>query len=429
MKRISSIILLFASIQFCAAQVTLEECRQKAVQNHPSIQMYDLIDATRDFSISNASRQWLPQIRIGTLAGVVNNVPSLDDFLDGVNDSDLKQSIKDSFTDMGLKDPSNYVYKVEAELNQIIYDGGSTKTARQKAQTRAELQKAETDVTCDQIQSKVDEVFFSILLLEKRIMGVNSKIKVLEAARNNTLDAFNNGSARQSELDELDAAKIEAEQQLIELESNADSFRKVLSLLTGEDMSTDELLVPSLPEQVRVDPRTSMLDKQQELLSVEKQELDVMLRPTLSFFADTYYGYPNLNIIQDLLSENPKFNAYVGLKLSWNLSAFYTRKNDLGILSASRDRINVQKNILVRDIQLQNTSVNSELQRLGKSIQKDKELVILRERIRKNAELSYSQGTIKASDLISVVNDEYQAALNAEIHEIEILHESSKLRQ
>jgi len=430
MKRFYTIlVLLLASLQFCAAQVTLEECRQKALQNHPSIQLYGLIEATKDYSISNASMQWLPQIRIGALAGMVNNVPSLDDFLAGATDPDFKQNVQSAFANMDLKNPSNFIYKAEAQLNQSIYDGGAARAAKQKAIAQAELQKAQADVTQDQIRSKVDEVFFSVLLLEKRIQSMNSKIQVLEASRNNAALAFQAGTARQSELDALDAAKLEAEQQLISLESNADSFRKVLSLLTGEDLAAQELLTPSVPQQVTADPKSFMLDKQLDLLSVEKKELDVMCRPTLNFFADTYYGYPNLNIIQDLLSDKPKFNAYIGLKLSWNLSAFYTRKNNLGIISASRERINVQKDILSRDILLQNTSVNSELLRLNKSIQKDNEIVLLRERIRKNAELSFSQGTIKASELVSIVNDEYQAILNSQIHQIESLHENYKLRQ
>jgi len=429
MKRLSIIAFLILSAEICCAQVTLDYCREKAAENHPSIKLYGVIDATKDFSVSNAALQWLPSIRVGALAGVANNVPTIEDVFSGNADPAASAMISSLISGMGLQDPSKYIYKAEAELSQNIYDGGASKTAKEKALSASLLQKAEADVTQDQIRSKVDEVYFSILLLQRRILGVNSKIDVLESARTDTSRYLEAGTVRQGDLDAIDAAIIEAEQQLITLESTVESYRTVLTLLTGEDMSDKELIVPSAPAQVRVEPMTLLFDKQLDMLSIEKKQLDVMCRPQLSLVADAYYGYPNRNVLQDLTGTDPRFNAFVGLSLSWNLTSLYTRKNNLGIISASRTQINIKKEILTKDIQLQNVSINSEILRLEKCIEKDKALLDLRSRLRQSAELSYSQGTINANELVRVVDEEYQASLNSEIHQIESLKETFRLRQ
>lgn len=426
MKRLLAFFLTVVVVCFQAnAQVTLDGCREMARKNHPAIRMYGLISATRDYSISNVSRQWIPSIQLGALGGVYNNPPKISDIFSNVD----RPEVEMLFTQLNLSDMPEYTYKASATLSQSIYDGGVSKAAKRIAKAQAEVQIAETDVTLSQVCDRVDEIYFSILLLEKRIMQIDSKQEVLTAARDRAAALRDAGTFRWDETDEMDAACIEAGQQKTGLESSLKSFRVALSLLTGKNLMSEELLTPSPIVSPQAVFQTLLLDRQAALLALEKDKLDVALRPRLDLVADAYFGYPNRNMFGDFISRNPGINAFVGLRFIWNLDAFRTRKNDISIISNSLEKINVQQDILKLDTRLWNDAVNAEMERLRKCIERDNELISIRERLRKSAELSYSQGEIHTDKLLSRIDEEYQARLNAQIHEIESLRESYKLKE
>lgn len=432
MKRIFTFFLFFAA--FCPtvnASITLDECKEMARQNHPSIKMYGLINATRDYSISNASLQWVPAIQLGALGGMYNNPPKLSDLFSNCNYPGIGQYIIDEILrgQMNLSDMPYYSYKASVSLNQSIYDGGASRTAKRIAEAQARTQSAETDVTIGQVLERVDEIYFSILLLEKRILQIDSKMEVLAAVRDRAVSLRDAGASRRDDADEMDAACIEAGQQKASLESSLKSFRVALSLLTGRDLMSEDLLMPLPPVRAQAVTQALLLDRQIESLALEKEKLDVAVRPRLDLVADAYYGYPNRNIYRDFVFRTPGINAFVGIRFVWNVSAFFTRKNDLAIISNSLEKLNVQKDILKLDTRLNNEAVYTEEERLRKCLEQDNELVAIRERLRKSAELSYSQGEISVDRMLSRVDEEYQARLNAQIHEIESLRESYKLKE
>ena len=429
MKRSLAIFLIYGFLSLPAnAEVTMDECREMARKNHPAIRTYGLIEATRECSLSNASRLWLPSIQIGGLAGGYNNPISIDDLFASIQGTPTGKLFLNTVIHgmLNVVNPSPHTYKASAALNQHILDGGAATSAKKIAEAEAQVHRAETDVTLQQVCNRVDEIYFSILLLEKRIMQLESKQEVLYTAKDRVASLLESGSARSDELDEMDAACIETEQKKVDMESSLKYFRLALSLLTGKDLMTDELIIPPALPQPQATPQILLLDNRMNLLALERDKLNVAVRPHLDLVADAYYGYPNRNIFADLVSYSPGANFFVGLRLSWNLSAFYTRKNNLTIISNSMKRIDVQKDILKLDIRLRNNAVDTEMERLQKCLERDDELISIRKRLRESAELSYSQGVIDASQLISRIDDEFQARLNAEIHGIESLRESYK---
>lgn len=56
------IIALWVSIPVWGREITIEECYRKAQANYPLIKQYDLIEKSREYSVSNANKGYLPQI-------------------------------------------------------------------------------------------------------------------------------------------------------------------------------------------------------------------------------------------------------------------------------------------------------------------------------------------------------------------------------
>ena len=411
------------------SQVTLDECREMARANHPAIRMYSIVEATKECSLSNASKQWLPTVRLGALAGVYNNPASVEDLFSSSNKYIRKASDWIFHDIMNIKDPSAFTYKIEGEFAQTIYDGGISRTTKEIAEAKAQVGSAETDVTLEQVCDRVDEVYFSILLLEQRALQTESKLKVLQSVRDRAALLLTTGGAKEAELDEIDAACIESRRMATDIEASLKSFRTALSLLVGKDVSEEELTLPAYSEEPRAEGELLLLKKRADLLALEKEKIDISVRPRLDLVSEVYYGFPNRNFFKDQTSHSPKLNAFVGLRLSWDISNLYTRKNNLALISNSLEELDVKMEMLKWNMNLNNSSTLVELDRLKQNLDTDKELARLREKIRKDAELAYSQGEINATDLVSRIEDEYQAHIDAKIREIEFLQESRRLRR
>ncbi|MDE6291129.1 MAG: TolC family protein, partial [Muribaculaceae bacterium] len=129
MKNITIVLLALFSCFSVSAQVTIEECVSKAVENYPLISRYRLLEATRDIDLDEINNSWLPRIGVyGQLTGQ-NVVPAFPKSLAGVLDQ-MGQSMK------GL---GKIQYKVGVDVSQNIWDGGVSGVRRELARTQEEV--------------------------------------------------------------------------------------------------------------------------------------------------------------------------------------------------------------------------------------------------------------------------------------------------
>lgn len=91
------------------------------------IHQMGLIDQTERYSLSNVGKAWLPQLSVSGKASYQSDVTKLP--LDGDKISSLLPGFE-------IPSLSKDQYQVVAQVDQTIWDGGSTRSAR--ALTRAE---------------------------------------------------------------------------------------------------------------------------------------------------------------------------------------------------------------------------------------------------------------------------------------------------
>ena len=107
-----SVALAFAAILWCscvASALTLDECQQLAAGNYPLLKRYDLIRATTDYTVSNASKGYLPQITVGAQATLQSDVMALPDAMNAMlaaSGAEVKGLKKDQ-------------YRVSVDVNQV----------------------------------------------------------------------------------------------------------------------------------------------------------------------------------------------------------------------------------------------------------------------------------------------------------------------
>ena len=85
MKRCLFCLLALACAVDGFAQVTLEQCKEWARANYPLIRRYDLVEQSRQFTVENAMKAWLPQVGLSAGASYQSDVTSLPVEIPGVD--------------------------------------------------------------------------------------------------------------------------------------------------------------------------------------------------------------------------------------------------------------------------------------------------------------------------------------------------------
>lgn len=150
--------------------------------------------------------------------------------------------------------------------------------------------------------------------------------------------------------------------------------------------------------------------------------------PRFSAFAQGFYGYPGLDMFKSMMSSEWRLDGMIGVKMSWNIGAFYTKNNDLKKLDIKQQQIDIQRDVFLFNSDLQTSHEDSEITRLRKVIDDDDRIVELRHRVRIAAESQLTNGVIDTTELLKKISDETIAKLNKSSHEIELLQATYRLK-
>lgn len=387
-----------------SAQLTLEECQQAARENYPLVRQLDLIGRTRDFTLENASKSWLPQL---TLSGKVSYQSDV-----------TKMPLAIPGLEFGLDKDQ---YQAVLELNQTIWDGGAARQRKEEARAGADVRSGQVEVNLYALRDRVNQLFFGILLIDTRLeqnaLLQGQLVRNYEQVR----ACVEQGTATPADLDAVSVEQLDARQAEAELRMNRKAYLEVLGMLTGMEGLENETLVrpagrtSSSAELLR--PELSLYASMRKQLDVREKGLDTGIMPRLSLFAQGAYGDPGLNMLKG--GFEPYYIA--GVRLSWNISGFYTRKNDKRLLDVDRNDIDVQEEAFRLERRMETAQHRRTVERLDTLMKNDDELLRLRANIRKAAEARVEEGTLTVTEMLREVLAEDQARQAKALHEMQRL--------
>ena len=177
-----------------SAQVTLDECKTSARDNYPAVKQYRLIELSRDYTMDNASKAWLPKVSVA--AGAVAMTDIMENTVAGT-----------------AADVSNEIYGAMFQVNQTIYDGGTTAARKRVTRAEADVEKGRLDVTMYDINSRVEELFFGILTIDEKLKQIQLLQNDLELSMRTVNGMINGGLANQSDKDAIKVEQLKASQQ------------------------------------------------------------------------------------------------------------------------------------------------------------------------------------------------------------------------
>ena len=423
-----SIILGLLMLSMMAQAQTLEECQQAAERNYPLIQQYGLIEKTTELTVANIQKGWLPQVSASAQATYQSDVVSWPDDMKGM------------FGQMGVnfEGLKKDQYKIGLDIQQAVFDGGAIKSQKEIARQQGEVQRAQNEVNLYNVRKRVNEMYFGLLLIEEQIQ-LNKDLQELLAQNEKKLASMlKGGTAAESDFQNVKAERLNVAQQMTGLQSQRSALMRMLSAFCGIEIKEavkpnhgDRLFdVNSFNQQPvpMIRPELKAIDAQLRLANAQEKALDAALMPKLGVFAQGFYGYPGYNMFEDMLQHRFSWNGMIGARLTWNIGALYTRKNDKAKLNVQRSMFNVQRETFLFNNNLEQIQENENIERYKKLMADDEEIISLRSSIRKAAESKLSHGIIDVNDLVKEITNENAAKVQQRVHEVEMLKEIYDLK-
>ena len=399
---------------------TLQECQQAAERNYPLIQQYGLTEKTTQLTVENIGKAWLPQVTATAQATYQSDVTAWPEQMQAV------------YQQMGLnmKGLRKDQYRVGIDVSQTVYDGGMTSSQKDIARMQGAVEQAQTEVTMYQVRRRVNEMYFALLLADEQIR-LNADLEKTLAGSEEKLSAmYHRGTASESDYLSVKAERLKVVQQGEDIKAQRKSLAMMLSTFCGIEVrnpSKPAAITRTTTSTLTSRPELKVIEARLRLADVQEESLDAALKPRLGVFAQGFYGYPGYNIFEDMMHHRWSWNGMVGARLSWNIGALYTRKNDKAKIQLMRDMAENSRDVFMYNNTLEQIQQNENIDRYRRMMQADDEIVSLRTSVRQAAESKLSHGITDVNDLLKEINAENSAQTQRTIHEIQMLKEMYEL--
>ena len=231
--RLALLMLLMPRGAF-AQELSLETCWERAKAHYPLSRQYALIEATRDYSLSNASKRYLPQLSLNVKASYQSEVTKLP--LDPAA-LGLPMSIPEVHRDQ---------YRATLDVSQLLWDGGRTGASRELIRSEAEVSRAQTDVSLHSLRRRVNEIYFALLLLSEQSRYNDLFHEEILRTKHKVGTLIQGGVATPTDLDAVEADRLRSERTQSEYLALRRSYLGALGLLMGDTLPDSTRL--SFPE-------------------------------------------------------------------------------------------------------------------------------------------------------------------------------------
>jgi outer membrane protein TolC len=385
-------------------QLTIESCHQMARENFPLIRQYELIEQTQEYTLSNANKSYLPQLDITLIGGVISGLPS--------------------FSMPGTEPSSASDFNAIAilQLNQTIWDGGMTKARKGIGTATAVVDKAALEVTLFELEKRVNNLFFGVLLLHEQLKQLQILRSTLQRNADRVKVAVENGTAFRSDVDEAMVEVINTSQKIETLRSNRDAYMQVLGAMTGHTFQKDEkLAVPTVDTDIigleNKRPELALFQSQHDLLQAKSDIDQALVYPKIGILGFGAFIRPGAEFGASTLQ-----NVLVGgISINWSLGSLYRDGNNKKLTEVSMADVALREEAFLFNSNMEQTQTRIALKKYEKLIAQDREMLALKSRIKKAYDTKYENGICTMAELLNRTNEESMARQNLVVHEIEYL--------
>lgn len=400
----SFLMVIFLLGRSAYGQIVLEDCQTKARENFPLIKQYELIEKSKEYSLSNANKAYLPQLDITIIGGVISGLPT--------------------FSPPGTESSSSADLNMISviQLNQTIWDGGITKAKKGITEASSEMERADLDVSLYALEERVNNLFFGILLIDEQVKQMEILKSTMLRNMKRVEIAVKNGTAFNSDIDEIKVEVINTDQKMEELTSNRNAYINVLAAMIGDPIDEKATLTrPEVEETFLIldnnRPELRLFQNQENLIKAQSAIDKSMLYPKFGVLGFGTFIQPGADFGTSTLN-----NIFVGgLSVNWNLLGLYKNGNNKKLTEINLQKVAVQRETFLFNNNLDLTQTQLELKKYKTLLGQDKEILTLKSSIKNAYDVKYENGISTMAELLDRTNDESVAQQNLIVHEIQYL--------
>jgi outer membrane protein TolC len=396
MKKWILVLLLPVQIAYAQETISLDSCLSWTRLNYPRLRMAELAIQMSSLRQTDLNTSYLPSLTATGQASWQSDVTRVE--IQGA-----------PFTVPSL---SKDQYRASVDIRQTLWDGGVTDASRklEEASLKAVLGELETELY--KLNEQVSAVFFMTLILQKRSDVLKNQREVLDARLQALRSAIRNGIAPAADASLMEAEILQISLSLEELMSGKNKALKTLSLLTGKNITADNILtysnIDSHPVTVVTRPEIRYFEMVNDKLELQKEVISRSRNPGIFGFGQAGYGKPGLNMLKN------EFDPYlmVGAGVSWRITDWGKSVRARQMIDLQKENIETEKQAFLRSLDILREQQWEEILKLQRQQKTDQKLLELRQQVTRDAASRLENGTLMPADYIRELNQETIAEIN-----------------
>ena len=384
-----------------ADTLRINECFSLANERSPLNRQKQISAEALIYKINNLSTNWLPAVGFNAQATYNSETVNLSDIMPGSKPSlPLDQ------------------YKVWADINQQLYDGGIIKAQKafEKASYEAGIQQVESDLRG--VKQQVNQVYFSLLLAGKSSAILQVTLDELGERKEIIEAGVNNGILLAENLLVLEAEKVLLQQKITELRHNQHQLFEVLSILLDSSLTEQVVIAePVAPtgfnDPVNI-PEYILFEKQKEMFQASQRLITASDLPKFFAFSQAAYGRPGYNAFS--LKFHPFYS--VGLGMKWNFLNYGDSRRQKKLFDIQKDMVDIKRETFDDQLNIRLQTENTNIEKYNELLGQDEQLMKLRKAITLTSLSKLNNGIITATDYLTDLHAELLAKLQYENHKM-----------
>ncbi len=384
-------------------QLDLESCYSLAEINYPKAKQSELINAQSVLNSKIIKTQKYPKIDIDAQATYQSDVIHFPTENPG----------------LVFELPNKDQYRATVTLNQLIYGGGTIDAVIEEENAKSNALKQKINVDLYQLKPKINQLYFSVLLLQEKNALLLRKEKQIEEKFKEIKAGIKYGAVIPTSDAVLGAELLKVKQQLTDIKNSKQNLIQSLEKYIGQSI-TNTLKYPTITNNLS----NTINRPELELFNLQKSQIDYTASvinknrlPKIYGFAQGGYGNPGLNMLDNTFQSF----YYVGLRLNWNVFDWNKSSKQNQTLEINKQIIDSEKEEFELQTSMQLEQQVLELNKFTEFIQSDQKIIDLRKQILKTTESQLKNGVITSSDYIDKLTDLYEAETDLRTHQIQLL--------
>lgn len=320
--------------------LSIQQVWQLADSNSKKLQIKQLELITAEAGVKVARSERLPEVAAN---GVLAHIFEMPIYENGLFHTPSQYPV----------DPKYYKVSADAYLN--IYNGGKTNREIKASKVETELSAAKKQLSRQDVHFTAAVYFYDVYRNQSYQILLKQDIKDREKQLQEINALYKNGTVLKSDVLRAELRLSKQRMLLTEIENSIHIAEQKLNLIIGR--AEDAALVPMVSEN-EADPaflkgiadytsaaelqsfKLQVSKKEQELAALKLKQVKSNVLPSVGFFAEYMYAYPQIQFFPYSLSLYS--NGMAGIKLKVPISSFYTNKHKVKVAELQLQRQEVE---------------------------------------------------------------------------------------